>query len=271
GRRGEALPRGESAARDRQPAVAGQRRRVQHLCHGAGISGRGPEERAGELPAALLGRGGGLCRLPRPPYRAGRRRRAHLAAGARPGGGRMDPDCPAARHREAEGSVPERPRWTPQAWLQDLKRMNEAADRRPEVPPAGYRPHDAGSLRAYLAAAPALAGRLGGRPADWTIEEVGDGNLNLVFLVHGPAGALFVKQALPYVRLVGESWPLPLSRAHFEHIALLEEAKHAPDLVPAVLHFDVVASMTIMECLDGHIIMRKGMIKAVRYPLFATH
>ena len=149
--------------------------------------------------------------------------------------------------------------------------MNEPALRRPEVPPAGYRPQDAASLRTYLAGVPDLAGLLGGQSADWTVEEVGDGNLNLVFLVRGPAGALCVKQALPYVRLVGESWPLPLSRAHFEHIALLEEAKHAPDLVPAVRHFDPVASMTVMECLDGHIIMRKGMIKAVRYPLFATH
>jgi len=72
------------------------------------------------------------------------------------------------------------------------------------------------------------------------------------------------------VRLVGESWPLPLSRAHYEHIALVEEAKHAPDLVPTVHLFDATASMTVMDCLDGHIIMRKGMIAAVRYPRFAS-
>ena len=39
---------------------------------------------------------------------------------------------------------------------------------------------------------------------------MGDGNLNLVFIVKGPQGGVAVKQALPYVRLVGESWPLPL-------------------------------------------------------------
>src|SRR5262245_28801328 len=139
-----------------------------------------------------------------------------------------------------------------------------------ESPPPGYRPHDANSLRAYLAGKPALAARLGGNAALWRIEEVGDGNLNLVFLIRGPAGSLCAKQALPYVRLVGESWPLPLSRAHYEHIALLEEAKHAPDLVPTVHVFDPVASMIVMDCLDGHIIMRKGMIAAVRYPRFAT-
>jgi len=139
-----------------------------------------------------------------------------------------------------------------------------------EAPPPGYRPHDARSLRDYLAGKPALAARLGGTAALWRIEEVGDGNLNLVFLIRGPAGSLCAKQALPYVRLVGESWPLPLSRAHFEHIALVEEARHAPDLVPAVLLFDAAASMTVMDCLDGHVIMRKGMIKAVRYPRFAA-
>src|SRR5215470_7108981 len=139
-----------------------------------------------------------------------------------------------------------------------------------EPPPPGYRPHDANSLRDYLAGQPALAARLGGTAALWRIEEVGDGNLNLVFLVRGPAGSLCAKQALPYVRLVGESWPLPLSRAHYEYIALVEEAKHAPDLVPTVHLFDATASMTVMDCLDGHIIMRKGMIAAVRYPRFAT-
>jgi 5-methylthioribose kinase len=139
-----------------------------------------------------------------------------------------------------------------------------------ESPPPGYRPHDARSLRDYLVGKPALAARLGGTAALWRIEEVGDGNLNLVFLIRGPAGSLCAKQALPYVRLVGKSWPLPLSRAHFEHIALVEEAKHAPDLVPTVHLFDATASMTIMDCLDGHIIMRKGMINAVRYPRFAA-
>src|SRR5262245_52027675 len=139
-----------------------------------------------------------------------------------------------------------------------------------ESPPPGYRPHDANSLRAYLAGKPALAARLGGNAALWRIEEVGDGNLNLVFLIRGPAGSLCAKQALPYVRLVGESWPLPLSRAHYEHIALMDEAKHVPDLLPAVHLFDPVASMIVVDCLDGHIIMRKGMIAAVRYPRFAS-
>ena len=58
----------------------------------------------------------------------------------------------------------------------------------------------------------AVKGKIGDDSSRWTIKEVGDGNLNLVFIVTGETGAVIVKQALPYVRLVGESWPLPLSR-----------------------------------------------------------
>ena len=79
--------------------------------------------------------------------------------------------------------------------------------------PEGYRALDVETLAPYLGEHPALRERLGGDPSGWQVEEVGDGNLNLVFLVRGPAGGLCVKQALPYVRLVGESWPLPLDRA----------------------------------------------------------
>ena len=55
------------------------------------------------------------------------------------------------------------------------------------VVPDGYRPLDTGSLAPYLAAQPALRVRLGGDPAAWKVDEVGDGNLNLVFLVRGLA------------------------------------------------------------------------------------
>ena len=87
--------------------------------------------------------------------------------------------------------------------------------------------HEA-DLRDYLAGLPAVAARLGGAPASWSIGEVGDGNLNLVFIVKGAAGGIAVKQALPYVRLVGESWPLPLSRSHYEYLALTHQARLAP-------------------------------------------
>ena len=39
------------------------------------------------------------------------------------------------------------------------------------------------------------------------VREVGDGNINFVYIVEGPAGALCVKQGPPYVRIM-QSWAL---------------------------------------------------------------
>ena len=97
-------------------------------------------------------------------------------------------------------------------------------------------------------------------PAAWPIIEVGDGNLNLVFIVKGATGGVAVKQALPYVRLVGESWPLPLSRSHYEYLALTHQARLAPGLVPAVLHHNEGLALVVMELIEPHVIMRKGLI-----------
>ncbi|MFK4507259.1 5-methylthioribose kinase [Bradyrhizobium daqingense] len=127
--------------------------------------------------------------------------------------------------------------------------------------------HEA-DLRDYLAGVPDIAALLGGGPASWAITEVGDGNLNLVFIVKGTKGGIAVKQALPYVRLVGESWPLPLSRAHYEYLALSKQAELAPGLVPALLHHNKPLALTVMELLEPHIIMRKGLVAATQYPGF---
>src|SRR6201994_438374 len=132
----------------------------------------------------------------------------------------------------------------------------------------GYRILGEAELRGHLATIPEVATRLGGEPASWSIEEVCDGNLNLVFIVKGATAGVAVKQALPYVRLVGESWPLPLSRAHFEYLALTQQARLAPGLVPAVLHHDEMLALTVMELLTPHIIMRKGLVAGTIYPRF---
>jgi 5-methylthioribose kinase len=134
---------------------------------------------------------------------------------------------------------------------------------------ATYAPVDGSGLADALARIPAVRERLGGEPSDWRIREVGDGNLNLIFIAEGPAAGVVVKQALPYVRLVGESWPLPLERSWFEYSALTEQARHAPRLTPEVFHFDRAQAMIVMEYLHPHIIMRKGLIRGIEYPRFA--
>lgn len=135
---------------------------------------------------------------------------------------------------------------------------------------ADYRALDTKSVRPFVANLPVSETLIGGSPADWTVDEVGDGNLNLVFILKGPKGGLVVKQALPYVRMVGESWPLPLDRAYFEYQALKVQTECAPHLVPKLYHFDTMLAATVMELLAPHIILRKGLIKGIRYPKLAA-
>ncbi len=101
--------------------------------------------------------------------------------------------------------------------------------------------------------------------------EIGDGNLNLVFHITDGARSVILKQALPYAKVVGESWPLTLDRARIESEALMLEGRLAPGLVPAVYKYDGELALTVMEDLSDHVIMRRGLMEGERYPLFADH
>jgi 5-methylthioribose kinase len=110
--------------------------------------------------------------------------------------------------------------------------------------------------------------------ADLVAEEIGDGNLNLVFRVFDrqqPQRSVIIKQALPYVRLVGESWPLTLDRARIEAAALAEYQDIVPALVPKLYHYDPDLCLTAMENLRNHVTMRKGLIAGQMYPLSGRH
>lgn len=120
------------------------------------------------------------------------------------------------------------------------------------------------TLPGRLARVAPVADRVGGEASHWSVREVGDGNLNLVFIVSGSAGSVVVKQALPYVRLVGESWPLPLYRAFFEHHALVRQANRDPGSVPEVFHFDEAQALIAMEYLSPHVILRYKMVAGER-------
>ncbi|EYD75553.1 5-methylthioribose kinase [Rubellimicrobium mesophilum DSM 19309] len=130
--------------------------------------------------------------------------------------------------------------------------------------PDAYVPLTAETLPQRLGGLPVLRER-SGDPSTWRVREVGDGNLNLVFIVEGETGGIVVKQALPYVRLVGESWPLPLRRSFFEYHALRRQDARDPGRVPEVIHFDEPQAMIAMEYLDGHIILRRSLIEGNRH------
>ncbi len=133
-----------------------------------------------------------------------------------------------------------------------------------------YQPLNTNTIIDYVRSRPELF------PASATLiaEEVGDGNLNLVFKVwvsDDPDRTVVIKQALPYVRLVGDSWPLPTDRARIEAQALAVHERLVPEHAPHVYFFDPDMYLIAMQNLNRHIIMRKGLIQGIKYPHFAEH
>lgn len=97
-------------------------------------------------------------------------------------------------------------------------------------------------------------------------EEFGDGNLNLVFRVSNDKGtSLIVKQALPYARCVGESWPLTIDRARIEAQVLLKHRKLCPEHTVEVLHYDAEQAAILMEDLKHYRILRTELISGKQF------
>ncbi|WP_433749156.1 S-methyl-5-thioribose kinase [Falsibacillus pallidus] len=106
-----------------------------------------------------------------------------------------------------------------------------------------------------------------------TCNEIGDGNLNLVFQVAEPQSgkSCIIKQALPYAKVVGESWPLTLSRAKIEADALKLYKEHVPQFVPEIYYTNDDLAITVMEDLSSLKITRKGLIAGEEYPHLPNH
>lgn len=61
-------------------------------------------------------------------------------------------------------------------------------------------------------------------------------------------------------------------RAYFEAVALRKHGQLCPNHVPDVYHFDRTMSLIGMRYLEPpHIILRKGLIAGIEYPLLADH
>lgn len=122
------------------------------------------------------------------------------------------------------------------------------------------------NIAQYLAERPSLSGRID--PGSLVrVEEIGDGNLNLVFIVEDAAGrSLCLKQALPYVRMVGEGWPMTPDRARHEATSL--QAHHAlvPDLVVELFDYDPDRYVLAMADLSDHAVWRGALNRGETYP-----
>lgn len=109
---------------------------------------------------------------------------------------------------------------------------------------------------------------------DLTAQEIGDGNLNYVYKissVQNPKKALIAKQAVPYLRCVGEGFPLGRERMTYEIRALQKFYSILPSFIPNMYHTSEEMSLVVMEYLGSHVIMRKGLMNRIKYEKFSEH
>lgn len=113
----------------------------------------------------------------------------------------------------------------------------------------------ADAVPGYLQERAALRDRVDTTSLD--VAEVGDGNLNQVFLCADNAGRrLVLKQSLPYVRLVGPDWPMTQDRATREAHALREHHRLSPGNVCELLDYDDARYVLALQDLSDHVVLR---------------
>ena len=111
------------------------------------------------------------------------------------------------------------------------------------------------TVPAYLAQRPALAARIH-TDAPLDVVEVGDGNLNLVFIVRDHrGGSLVLKQSLPHVR-TDPSWPMTRERSAREAGVLTAHEAADAEHVPALYDFDADNYVLAIEDLSDHRVWR---------------
>ncbi|KEG15268.1 S-methyl-5-thioribose kinase [Trypanosoma grayi] len=95
--------------------------------------------------------------------------------------------------------------------------------------------------------------------------EVGDGNLNLVFrlLDRNGRSCVVVKQALPYVRCVGASWPLTVDRARIEAQTLQVHRRCCPEGTVSLLYYDSRLAVLVLEDMSHCVTWRHALVGGV--------
>lgn len=142
--------------------------------------------------------------------------------------------------------------------VEAIRSAGSGAQVAPETAIDGYEPLDSHSVVDFVRSVLPGAARA---------EEIGDGNLNLIFRVLDRDGrSVIVKQALPYLRIVGESWPLTLERARIEADALARQNRLAPGLVPELHGYDAKRRAIVMEDLRSFEVWRSALNAQRSYP-----
>ncbi len=137
-----------------------------------------------------------------------------------------------------------------------------------------YKVLDENSIREYIDQTPEIRKILlkDDEPIDkLQISEIGDGNLNFVYTVSNADKTLIIKQAVPYLRCVGEEYPLDRNRMIIEIEALKKEKELAPAFVPDIYYDSYEMSLVAMQNLNRHKILRGEMIKREIFPFLSEH
>jgi len=100
-----------------------------------------------------------------------------------------------------------------------------------------------------------------------SVREVGDGNMNRVFLAvpDGGGPGVAVKQAPPWIRVLGPAAPMSPERAMIEARALATFARFAPEQTPAVLDVDPERYAFTMEDLSDLGVLRGALTRGARF------
>ncbi len=133
-----------------------------------------------------------------------------------------------------------------------------------------YTQLDQHSVLQYLKNLPFFSNKI---TTETIAHEVGDGNLNYVYIIEklSDGSKLVLKQSVPYLRCAGQAYHLDRNRMRYEYRSLQQFYKLCPQHIPKIYHVDDEMSLIVMQCLEQHIIMRKGLIAQTVYPYFVEH
>lgn len=108
-----------------------------------------------------------------------------------------------------------------------------------------------------------IRSRLAGSADDVGVTEVTAGNMNRVFIARGPLGSVAVKQAPPWVQVVGPEWPVDPARIGSEARAYELLAGLVPEAVPAIDAVDLDRFILVMEDLSDLDVLRDVLVDQV--------
>lgn len=104
------------------------------------------------------------------------------------------------------------------------------------------------------------------------VQEITDGNMNFAFVVSNkqePSQSVFIKQAPPYIKVMGEQWPLTRQRMTAEINALNYQSSVCPEMLPELYYQSEELSVVIMQNLSQHDILRSKLIQGQYLPRLA--